>query len=173
MSPLEQIIGWLPFLGWAMGSVAQIERLGPGPGRAGRSEPENAVCDADRRLAGNRAGGRNPCLSPRRAAQRLRARPDRRDDPPRPDRVHHRRQRQRQDHLGQADHRAVPARKRRDAAGRPADHARQPRGLPAVVLRGLRRCRDLREPLGAGGGRSGPAGPGIPAASSNWTTWSR
>jgi len=28
MSPLEQIIGWLPFLGWAMNSVAQIERLG-------------------------------------------------------------------------------------------------------------------------------------------------
>ena len=28
MSPLEQILGWLPFLGWAMGSVAQIERLG-------------------------------------------------------------------------------------------------------------------------------------------------
>ncbi len=28
MSPLEQIIGWLPFLGWAMNSVGQIERLG-------------------------------------------------------------------------------------------------------------------------------------------------
>ncbi len=28
MSPLEQIIGWLPFLSWAAGSVAQIERLG-------------------------------------------------------------------------------------------------------------------------------------------------
>jgi putative ATP-binding cassette transporter len=28
MSPLEQIIGWLPFLGWAVNSVAQIERLG-------------------------------------------------------------------------------------------------------------------------------------------------
>ncbi len=28
MSPLEQILGWLPFLAWAMGSVAQIERLG-------------------------------------------------------------------------------------------------------------------------------------------------
>jgi putative ATP-binding cassette transporter len=28
MSPLEQIIGWLPFLGWAMNSVAQIDRLG-------------------------------------------------------------------------------------------------------------------------------------------------
>jgi putative pyoverdin transport system ATP-binding/permease protein len=28
MSPLEQILGWLPFLGWAMGSVGQIERLG-------------------------------------------------------------------------------------------------------------------------------------------------
>jgi putative ATP-binding cassette transporter len=28
MSPLEQIIGWLPFLGWAMNSVSQIERLG-------------------------------------------------------------------------------------------------------------------------------------------------
>jgi putative ATP-binding cassette transporter len=28
MSPLEQIIGWLPFLGWSMASVAQIERLG-------------------------------------------------------------------------------------------------------------------------------------------------
>jgi len=27
MSPLEQIIGWLPFLAWAMGSVAQIEQL--------------------------------------------------------------------------------------------------------------------------------------------------
>jgi putative ATP-binding cassette transporter len=28
MSPLEQIIGWLPVLGWTLGSVAQIERLG-------------------------------------------------------------------------------------------------------------------------------------------------
>ena len=28
MSPLEQIMGWLPFLGWAMNSVGQIERLG-------------------------------------------------------------------------------------------------------------------------------------------------
>ena len=28
MSPLEQIIGWLPFLAWASGSVAQIEKLG-------------------------------------------------------------------------------------------------------------------------------------------------
>ena len=28
MSPLEQIMGWLPFLGWATASVAQIERLG-------------------------------------------------------------------------------------------------------------------------------------------------
>jgi len=28
MSPLEQILGWLPFLAWASGSVAQIERLG-------------------------------------------------------------------------------------------------------------------------------------------------
>jgi putative ATP-binding cassette transporter len=28
MSPLEQIVGWLPFLSWASGSVAQIERLG-------------------------------------------------------------------------------------------------------------------------------------------------
>ncbi len=28
MSPLEQMIAWLPFLGWAMNSVAQIERLG-------------------------------------------------------------------------------------------------------------------------------------------------
>jgi putative ATP-binding cassette transporter len=28
MSPLEQIMGWLPFLGWATASVSQIERLG-------------------------------------------------------------------------------------------------------------------------------------------------
>ncbi|MCE5303538.1 MAG: cyclic peptide export ABC transporter [Planctomycetaceae bacterium] len=28
MSPLEQIIGWLPFVAWASGSVGQIERLG-------------------------------------------------------------------------------------------------------------------------------------------------
>ena len=28
MSPLEQIIGWLPFLSWADGSVSQINRLG-------------------------------------------------------------------------------------------------------------------------------------------------
>lgn len=28
MSPLEQIMGWLPFMGWARVSVAQIERLG-------------------------------------------------------------------------------------------------------------------------------------------------
>jgi putative pyoverdin transport system ATP-binding/permease protein len=28
MSPLEQIMGWLPFLGWATVSVRQIERLG-------------------------------------------------------------------------------------------------------------------------------------------------
>lgn len=28
MSPLEQIVGWLPLLAWAMGSVYQIERLG-------------------------------------------------------------------------------------------------------------------------------------------------
>ncbi len=28
MSPLEQIVGWLPFLAWATNSVAQIERLG-------------------------------------------------------------------------------------------------------------------------------------------------
>ena len=28
MSPLEQILGWLPFLAWAMGSVRQVERLG-------------------------------------------------------------------------------------------------------------------------------------------------
>jgi putative ATP-binding cassette transporter len=28
MSPLEQIVGWLPFLNWASASVAQIDRLG-------------------------------------------------------------------------------------------------------------------------------------------------
>ena len=28
MSPLEQIIGWLPFLGWTLNAVFQIERLG-------------------------------------------------------------------------------------------------------------------------------------------------
>jgi putative ATP-binding cassette transporter len=28
MSPLEQIIGWLPFLGWTLNAVCQIERLG-------------------------------------------------------------------------------------------------------------------------------------------------
>lgn len=28
MSPLEQIIGWLPFLGWTLNAVSQIERLG-------------------------------------------------------------------------------------------------------------------------------------------------
>ena len=28
MSPLEQIIAWLPFLGWVMASIGQIERLG-------------------------------------------------------------------------------------------------------------------------------------------------
>ena len=28
MSPLEQIMGWLPFMGWATASVAKIERWG-------------------------------------------------------------------------------------------------------------------------------------------------
>ncbi len=35
MSPLEQIMGWLPFLAWATASVAQIERLGPDARRRG------------------------------------------------------------------------------------------------------------------------------------------
>ena len=51
MSPLEQIMGWLPFLGWAMASVAQIERLGL---MLDEEEPE-----ADRRWRRSTIGSRS------------------------------------------------------------------------------------------------------------------
>ena len=115
--------------------LAAVPGMGHGLGGADRAtwawrldeqaeQPEqNAALDAVADWQEIELAGVNPCLSSGRAAQRLRARPDRRDDPPRPDRLHHRRQRQRQDHLGQADHRALPARKRPGVPGRPADHA--------------------------------------------------
>ncbi|MGA2253745.1 MAG: cyclic peptide export ABC transporter [Thermoguttaceae bacterium] len=47
MSPLEQIISWLPFLGWAVNSVAQIERLGLAlDEQAGQAEVSAALTPA-------------------------------------------------------------------------------------------------------------------------------
>jgi putative ATP-binding cassette transporter len=45
MSPLEQIIGWLPFLGWTLNAVWQIERLGLALEERTRSEGEIAAAD--------------------------------------------------------------------------------------------------------------------------------
>jgi putative pyoverdin transport system ATP-binding/permease protein len=46
MSPLEQILGWLPFLAWALGSVRQIERLGLDLNQSGEpAEPSGRDAD--------------------------------------------------------------------------------------------------------------------------------
>jgi putative ATP-binding cassette transporter len=45
MSPLEQIIGWLPFLGWTLNAVWQIERLGLALEERTKSEGEFAATD--------------------------------------------------------------------------------------------------------------------------------
>ena len=52
MSPLEQIVGWLPFLSWASNSVAQIERLGlmlnEGPAERLRRDADPAMATKSR-----------------------------------------------------------------------------------------------------------------------------
>ena len=161
MSPLEQIMGWLPFLAWATASVGQIEELGL---MLRDEEPEAAVPPSVDRWRQIESDGRDARLSPAGATARLRARPHRPDAQPRRDRVCHRRQRQRQDHAGEADYRPVHARERRDPPGRPTDPCRQPRKLPAAILGGVRRCDGLRQPVGTGRRRSRPPGAGVPGA---------
>ena len=69
---------------------------------------------ADGAMGANRACRRDTLLPPRGTAARLRARSPRHDAPSRRNRVHHRRQRQRQDHPGQTGHRSVHPGQRRD-----------------------------------------------------------
>ena len=104
MSPLEQIIGWLPFLAWAMNSVAQIEHLGLALDEQAE-EAETSAADHGHTMPAPVADWQEIELAGATHAYRREGQPngfvlgpDRRDDPPRPDRVHHRRQRQRQDH---------------------------------------------------------------------------
>jgi putative ATP-binding cassette transporter len=50
MSPLEQIIGWLPFLGWTLNAVSQIERLGLAleeRTEGKQAEPERTIAAGD------------------------------------------------------------------------------------------------------------------------------
>ncbi len=71
MSPLEQIMGWLPIMGWASASVAADRALGLDARRGGSRDRHR---DADPPLGANRIGGRDPHLSPRGPTPRLRAR---------------------------------------------------------------------------------------------------
>ena len=134
ISPLEQIMGWLPMMAWASTSVSAIERLGL---MLDEQEAETTARNARRRLGTNRIGGRHPHLPPRGPTPRLRAWAGRSDSVPRRDPICHRRQRQRQDHLGQVARRPVRARRRRNPLGRRTHHGRQSGELPAVVLGGL------------------------------------
>ncbi len=61
MSPLEQILGWLPFLGWAMGSVAQIERLGLALDEEAEEQGAGSGEQAGRLRSGSES---KACLSP-------------------------------------------------------------------------------------------------------------
>ena len=106
LSPVEQIMAWLPLLGWAENSVRKIEAAGADAGARGTGRRGGP---ADPAMGTNRIKGGNPRLPPRRADARVRARSRRTCDPPRRDPFRRRRKRQRQDHVGQADHGPVCA----------------------------------------------------------------
>ena len=170
MSPLEQIMGWLPFMAWATVSVAQIERLG---------------------LMLNEKEAESPAVPPRHPWEQIEltgvTHAYRREGQPHGF------------VLGPIDFALHPGEivfiiggngsgkttlaklitglympeSGEICARRPTAHRGEPRELPAAVLGGVRRRDGIRQPVGAGCRRSRPPRPATTSANSNWTTWSQ
>jgi ABC-type siderophore export system fused ATPase/permease subunit len=138
MSPLEQMLAWLPVWSWAATSVDKIERLGLMLDQA-KGEPTDLVPLPPWQLLEVPRGDAH--LSARGATRRVYTGTTGLQHPRWRDPVRHRRKRKRQDDSGQAIDRAVLAGFRQHLSGRSAALPPDAGRIPAVVLGGVRRCR--------------------------------